>query len=97
VSESPPSIRERILDSAFGAFMRHGYGGTSTAQIARHRGLLNGAEPVEMAGLFLAVLMNGGVLVRLLMRVAAAPDETDATRRAEAAAGCLLRLYGATG
>jgi AcrR family transcriptional regulator len=28
-------MRERILDAAFTAFMRHGYGGASTAQIAR--------------------------------------------------------------
>jgi AcrR family transcriptional regulator len=35
MSEIPPSMRERILDAAFTAFMRHGYGGASTAQIAR--------------------------------------------------------------
>jgi len=204
MTEASPSIRERILDAAFGAFMRHGYGGTSTAQIARlahvskrdlyaqfgskqamlsdcvaeraermrdpltlpapsgrgglnqtliefgvvvvreltrpevlatyrlaiaeaenapgvaitldqhgreanaealtglltnarDLGLLSGDEPAEMAGLFLAVLMSGGILVRLLMRVAVAPDETEARRRAETAAGCLLRLYGGTG
>jgi AcrR family transcriptional regulator len=33
--ETTPTIRERILEAAFGAFMRLGYGGTSTAQIAR--------------------------------------------------------------
>ena len=35
MSESHPSIRERILEAAFSAFMRLGYGGTSTAEIAR--------------------------------------------------------------
>jgi AcrR family transcriptional regulator len=33
--EAPPSMRDRILDAAFTAFMRHGYGGASTSQIAR--------------------------------------------------------------
>ncbi len=35
MSASPPTIRERILEAAFNAFMRLGYGGTSTAEIAR--------------------------------------------------------------
>ena len=35
MSDVPISMRQRILDAAFDAFMRHGYGGTSTAQIAR--------------------------------------------------------------
>src|SRR5258708_6745996 len=35
MSASTLTIRERILEAAFTAFMRFGYGGTSTAQIAR--------------------------------------------------------------
>ncbi len=35
MSATPPTIRERILEAAFSAFMRLGYGGTSTAEIAR--------------------------------------------------------------
>jgi AcrR family transcriptional regulator len=204
MSASTPSVRERILDAAFNAFMRFGYGGTSTAQIARlarvskrdlyanfgskqamlagcvaervermrqplalpvpadrdtlHRtlvefgiaiireiarpevlatyrlaiieaenapdvaltldrygreanagalvdlltmacaqGLLGWGEPADMAGLFLSVVMGGGLLVRMLMGVAQAPTETDARRRAEDAARCLFGLYGAAG
>jgi AcrR family transcriptional regulator len=33
--DAPSSIRERILDAAFAAFMRSGYDGASTAEIAR--------------------------------------------------------------
>jgi AcrR family transcriptional regulator len=204
MSDTPPSIRERILDAAFNAFMRLGYDGASTAQIARlarvskrdlyahfgskqamlagcvaeraermrrpltlpkptdrdslHRilvefgvavlrevsrpevlatyrlaiaeaenapdiastldrhgraanvealidlltsardqGLLSGGDPAEMAGLFLAVLMSEGILVRMLMRVAPAPSEAEARQRAETAASCLLRLHGRPG
>jgi AcrR family transcriptional regulator len=204
MSDTPPSIRERILDAAFNAFMRLGYDGASTAQIARlarvskrdlyahfgskqamlagcvaeraermrrpltlpkptdrdslHRilvefgvavlrevsraevlatyrlaiaeaenapdiastldrhgraanvealidlltnareqGLLSGGDPTEMAGLFLAVLMSEGILVRMLMRVAPAPSEAEARQRAETAASCLLRLHGRPG
>jgi AcrR family transcriptional regulator len=204
MSDTSPSVRERILDAAFNAFMRLGYGGASTAQIARlarvskrdlyaqfgskqamlagcvaeraermrrpltpptptdwdslHRiliefgiavvrevsrpevlatyrlaileaenapdvaltldrqgraantqalielltmargqGLVSGGEPADMAGLFLAVLMSGGVLVRMLMRVAAPPSEEEAKQRAETAANCLLRLHGRPG
>jgi AcrR family transcriptional regulator len=204
MSASPTSIRERILEAAFSAFMRLGYGGTSTAEIARlarvskrdlyanfsskqamlaacvteraarmqrpldlpaptdrdtlyrtlvefgaaivrevsrpevlatyrlaimeaenapevartldrhgreanlgalielvsaacARGLLGSGEPTEMAGLFVSLLMGGGLLVRLLMRLATEPQETEARQRAEQAAQCLLGLYGAAG
>ena len=200
--ESQPSTRERILEAAFSAFMRLGYGGTSTAEIARlarvskrdlyanfaskqamlaacvseradrmqrplalpaptdrdsllrtlvefgtaivrevsrpevlatyrlaimeadnapdvartldrhgreanftaladlltaacSRGLLGSGEPTEMAWLFMSLLMGGGLLVRLLMRVTAEPDAVEAGHRAELAARCLLRVYGA--
>src|SRR5580658_3134174 len=201
MSEAPPSMRERILDAAFTAFMRHGYGGASTSQIARlaqvskrdlyayfgskqamlahcvieraermrhqlrlppptdragltetliaygtavvlelsrpevlatyrlaileaenapdvaltldrqgrventealiglltaarNRGLLSGGEPADMSDLFQGVLMSGGILVRMLMRVIAAPTEVEARRRAEVAVESLFRLYG---
>jgi len=204
MSASPPTIRERILEAAFSAFMRLGYGGTSTAQIARlarvskrdlyanfgskqamlatcvaeraermrrpldlpaptdrhslHRtltefgmavlrevsrpevlatyrlaileaenapdvartldrhgreaniaalielltsasvqGLLGPGEPADMAGLFLSLVMGGGLLVRLLMGVAPPPGEAEARQRAERAAKCLFGLYGAAG
>ena len=204
MSETTQSVRRRILDAAFDAFMRFGYGGASTAQIARlarvskrdlyahfgskqamlagcvaeraermrhpltlpaphdrealnqslirfgmavvreigrpevlatyrlaiveaenapdvaltldrhgraantealidllaaacDRGLLSGADPADMAELFQAVLMSGAVLTRMLMRVTPAPTEAEAKQRAEAAANCLFRSYGAAG
>jgi AcrR family transcriptional regulator len=204
MSEAPISMRQRIIDAAFNAFMRHGYGGTSTSQIARlaqvskrdlyalfgskqamlagcvaeraermrrplalpapvdrdglrdtlvafgttlvreisrpevvatyrlaileadnapdvartldqhgrmenvealnglltearARGLLRGGEPEAIAGVYLGVLMGGGLLVRMLMRVAAQPTEAEARQRAETATGVLLRLHGTSG
>jgi AcrR family transcriptional regulator len=201
MSDVPVSMRQRILDAAFDAFMRHGYGGTSTAQIARlaqvskrdlyalfgskqamladcvaaraermrrplalpppddmaglratliaygttllaelgrpevmatyrlaileaesapdvartldrqgregnaratvallsaarDRGLLDGCAPEDMADLFLGVLMTGGIVVRMLMRVTMPPTEAEAARRAGLAADALIRAYG---
>ena len=200
----PPTIRERILEAAFSAFMRFGYGGTSTAQIARvarvskrdlyanfgskqamlagcvtervermqrpldlpapvdrdslyrtlvefgtaivrelsqpevlatyrlaiievenapdvahtldrhgreanlgalielltaacSHGLLGRGEPADMAEMFVSLLMGGGLLVRLLMRVTAPPSQAEARQRAELAAKCLFELYGGVG
>jgi AcrR family transcriptional regulator len=61
----------------------------------RDQGLLTGAEPEPMAEVFLGVLLQGGLLVRMLMRVAEPPDDAGARHRAELAADSLLRLYGA--
>ncbi|HEY4043884.1 MAG TPA: TetR/AcrR family transcriptional regulator [Rhodopila sp.] len=58
------------------------------------RGLLNDADPQTMARIFFCILM-GDLLLRLIMRVAEAPSETEALGRAELATNCLLRLYGA--
>ena len=58
------------------------------------RGVLGGAEPIEMVEVFHAILMREGLMVRMLMRTAPAPDEADARQRAEAAAETLSRLYG---
>ena len=66
--------------------------GLLTAACAR--GFLGGSEPVEMAELFGSVLTGGGLLVRMLMRLAAAPTEAMARQRAEMAASSLFRLYG---
>lgn len=60
----------------------------------RARGVLGEGEPAEMAELFLAVLMGGGLLVRMLMRLAPSPTELEARQRAERAASALLRLHG---
>ncbi|MGD0432463.1 MAG: TetR/AcrR family transcriptional regulator [Acetobacteraceae bacterium] len=64
---------------------------------ARERGLLSGGEAADMAGLFTSMLTRDGILVRMLMRVAEPPTEAEARQRAEAAAACLFRTYGATG
>jgi AcrR family transcriptional regulator len=64
---------------------------------APRQGLLSGAAPEEMAGLFLAVLTGGGFLIRQLMRVAEPPTEAEARQRAEAAARSLTRAYGGAG
>jgi AcrR family transcriptional regulator len=63
-------------------------------QRVREHGLLAGAEAQEMAEVFLAILMRSGILMRMVMRVAEAPTETEARARAELAADSLLRLYG---
>jgi hypothetical protein len=61
------------------------------------RGLLRGAEPAAMAELFFGILMQSGILVRMLMRVAPAPTEVEARHRAEVAVSTLERLYGEKG
>jgi len=66
---------------------------TGLFQAACERGLLAGAEPGEMAFLFNAVLMGGGLQIRMLMRVADAPTEDEARQRAEAAASTVERLF----
>jgi len=64
---------------------------------ARDRGLVAGGEPAEMADLFQSILTGQGIMVRILMRVAAAPTEAEARQRAEMAARALLRVYGGAG
>lgn len=56
---------------------------------AQSRGLLPEADPLRMAELFLSVLW-GGLLVRLLLGVAAVPDAADAAARARFATETLL-------
>ena len=80
---------------------RHGRRENSQALIglmeaARGRNLLRGGEPAEMVALFMGVLMGDGIVVRLLMRVTAAPTEAEAHLRADAAAHALFRAYGST-
>ncbi len=70
---------------------------TGLLTTARDQGLLRGAEPADMAEVFLGVLMSAGLLIRMVMRLAGAPDEAEARQRAETATNCLLRLYGGTG
>ena len=81
---------------------RHGRMASAEALVgllttARDRGLLGGAEPSDMAAVFNAVLMGGALLVRMLMRVVAAPTEAEARLRAERAADCLFQLYATAG
>ena len=67
---------------------------TELLTAARDQGLLDGAEPGQMAEMFLGVLMLGGILVRMLMGLASAPGEAEARQRAETATACLMGLYG---
>ena len=59
------------------------------AQVA---GLLGPGDPRAMAEQFTALLW-GGLLVRLLLKVAEQPDAREAERRARAATDALLRLH----
>lgn len=68
---------------------------TGLLTAAGTRGLLGRGKPAEMAGLFISVVMGGGLLVRLLMGVARPPGDAEARERAEQAANCLLGQYGA--
>jgi AcrR family transcriptional regulator len=70
---------------------------TALLLTACRQGLLHGAEPEEMALIFNAILMRGGIQIRMLMRVANAPAEKDIRQRAEVAATCLWRLFGVMG
>ena len=62
---------------------------------ARANDLLDG-QPAEMAEQF-AGLLWGNRMLGLLLRVSERPSEREITRRAEAAASALLRLYPAPG
>jgi AcrR family transcriptional regulator len=63
-------------------------------QPVRQRGLLTGTDTQEMAEVFFAILMRGGLLMRMVMRVMEAPTEAEARARAELAADSLWGLYG---
>jgi len=60
---------------------------------AQQSGLLGAAAPAMMAEYFLAVLWRGGLLVRMLLRVAAAPDAAEVEQRARFAAESLTLRF----
>jgi AcrR family transcriptional regulator len=62
----------------------------SAAQTA---GLLGRGSPDAISDMFLSLLWSNGLLVRLLLRAAEAPDEAEATRRAQFAAEQVMRIY----
>ena len=70
---------------------------TALLQGACDQGLLACRNPAEMALIFNGILMAGGLLIRMLMRVAAPPTDLEACHRAEVAASGLLRLFGHAG
>ena len=89
-SERSPEIA-RTLDSI-------GRAPTSQALVAffsqvQAQGLLGKAEPLHMAEEFFA-LLSGALRLRLLLRLAAPPNEEEIERRARAAAASFLRLHG---
>jgi AcrR family transcriptional regulator len=61
---------------------------------AQGNGLLRPGDPHALAGLFLNLLW-GDVMMRLLLRIAAAPDAPEIERRAREATRLFLALYGA--
>ena len=60
---------------------------------ARSAGLLDSSEPSLIAEQFFALLW-GGLRVRLLLRLAASPNEDEIVERARAATDALMRLHG---
>jgi AcrR family transcriptional regulator len=62
----------------------------SAAQAA---GLLGPGSPDEIADTFLSLLWSGGLLPRMLLRLAPAPDEAEGERRARLATEQMLRLH----
>lgn len=60
---------------------------------ARSAGLLGSSEPSFMAEQFFALLW-GGLRVRLLLRLAATPNEDEIAERARVATDAFLRLHG---
>ncbi|HEV2300497.1 MAG TPA: TetR/AcrR family transcriptional regulator [Stellaceae bacterium] len=61
---------------------------------AQKGGVIGAGEPTEMATLFLALLWEG-LLVSLLLGVAAAPGPAEIAQRAQKAAAAFLRLFPA--
>lgn len=66
---------------------------TKLLAAAQAAGLLGPGDLAAMADTFLALLMSSGLLIRLLLRVATAPDEAEGERRARFATEQLLRIY----
>jgi AcrR family transcriptional regulator len=61
---------------------------------AQAAGLLGDGDPGDLAEIFLAVLWRGGLMIRLLLRVEAGPDEAEATARARFAVEVVLSRAG---
>jgi len=59
---------------------------------AQDVGLVGPGSIEAMADMFLSLLWSGGLLIRLLLRVAEAPDEAEGERRARFATEQVLRL-----
>jgi AcrR family transcriptional regulator len=60
---------------------------------AQASGLLGSGKAADMADDFTAILWHGGLVLRLLLRIAPPPGAKECERRARAAADALLRLY----
>ncbi len=59
---------------------------------AQHGGLLGPGDVEQTADTFLALLWSGGLLMRLLLRLAEAPNEADGEQRARFATEQVLRI-----
>jgi AcrR family transcriptional regulator len=89
-AEHSPEVA-RTLDDLGRASTRKALAEMLTA--AQSSGLLGPGNTGELADDFTAILWRGGLLMRLLLRVAAPPSAKECERRARAATVALLRLY----
>jgi AcrR family transcriptional regulator len=63
---------------------------------AQEAGLVGAGSVEAMADTFLALLWRGGLLLRLLLRVAEAPDDAEQKRRAQFASEQTMRIYASS-
>jgi AcrR family transcriptional regulator len=89
-AEHAPEVAKTLDELGRGANLTALIDLLSSAQGA---GLLGPERIDAMADTFLALLWSEGLLVRLLLRVAEAPDEAEGERRARSAVEQTLRIY----
>ena len=90
-ADRSPEVAE-VLDLAGRAAVDEAVRAMFAASVAR--GLLHG-DPAAIKSLFFAVLMEPGLMLRLLMRVVEAPDEADIAAHAARATAMVLKVHGA--
>jgi AcrR family transcriptional regulator len=89
-AETAPDFAQTLDQSGRANVM----GGLLAMKRVRARGLLIGTDIEEIADVYMSILL-GGLVLRLLMRVRAIPDDVEIQRRAERAAGVVMKLYAA--
>lgn len=89
-AERAPEVAEALDELGRAANMSALVGLLRAAQTG---GVVGTGNPEAIADVFLALLWRGGLMMRLLLRVAAAPDAADTNARAAFATAQVLRLY----